>query len=172
MTTPEQSVSTEPHAEEVSEFGAGVVVCLAKFSEHLWNDMYERVCNLVWWEELPEEKREQQRQEARKFPRGDAARRMLTVESFGLFAERSHAENLSRAIEMWMNGASDHFYDLDRERSPDCLVALADLALRIGHGFTDRTWTWDDVKLLRELWRKSCIELDRRLGTEPDWGQW
>lgn len=155
---------------EPSEFGAGIVVCLAKFSEHLWNDHYERIRHMAWWAALDETKRQQQREEAARFPVGDAARRLAAVHF--LTYQDTPEKALSRQIEMWMNGASDHFYDLDKERAPEPLRELGSLALRIGHGFTGETWTMEHVERIRDLWKQSCLALDERLGTKPDWGQW
>lgn len=77
----------------------------------------------------------------------------------------------SHSVELWMNGASDHMYDLD-DKAPQSLKELAQLSLSMGHGFTGNTWTLDDVNKLRMLWQMSAIEVDRMLGIEPDWGQW
>lgn len=147
---------------EVSEFGSGIVVCLAKFSEHLRDSQYQRILTRNWWAELDEEKRQQQRAEAARYPIGDAARRLLDVrDDF----------DLSGSIELWMNGASDHFYDL-APNAPDPLKELAALTLRIGHGFTGETWTMGHVERIRELWQASCLAVDAMLGVEADWGSW
>lgn len=112
----------------MSEFGAGIIVCLAKFSEHLHHDIINKY--------------------------------------------QKDFDNFSSNLELIMNGASDHFYDLDRDRSPQSLLELADLSLAIGHGFTGKTWTEADLKRIRFLWQRSCEELDIKLGTNPDWGAW
>lgn len=103
-----------------SEFGSGIVVCLAKFSEHLGMQRYRNSVDL----------------------------------------------------ELWMNGASDHFYDLDRQRAPKSLIQLADLTLEIGHGFTGKNYTEKDYQQILKLWKKSCIAIDKKLNTNPDWGRW
>ena len=112
----------------MSEFGAGIVVCLAKFSEHLSPEAFER------WKKA--------------------------------------SIDFSDALELQMNGASDHFYDLDRNKSPPSLIKLADLTLEIGHDSVNKEWTKKDLFRIRNLWQKSCEELDLQLGTKPDWGEW
>jgi hypothetical protein len=77
----------------------------------------------------------------------------------------------SHSVELWMNGASDHMFDLD-DRAPFSLKELAKLSLTMGHGFTGQVWTEKHVESLRTLWKLSAIEVDRMLGVEPDWGQW
>lgn len=164
---------------EGSDFGAGVVVCLAKFSEHLSgasSPYDERMIYLYnrWINELTPEQRVKMQEQAKLYPTGDAARDLQVIASAARSAEiRGSAEAaLSNLVEMWMNAASDHFYDLDRRRAPDVLIELADLCLLIGHGFTGKTWTMEHVDRIRELWRASCIAVDKQLGVKPDWGSY
>jgi hypothetical protein len=153
-----------------SEFGRGVVVCLAKFSEHLWEGgVYtERLIReYAGWTDA---ERARCQAEAQRFPRGDAAQKLGRM----YLAEIGHRDrelNLSRLIVMWMHGACDHFYDLDDDKAPAPLRELAALTIRIGRGFiVTEPWTLETVERIRELWRESCLALDRQLGVEPDWG--
>lgn len=123
--------------ESSSEFGAGIVVCLAKFSEHLWNGQ-------------------------------DPS---MNKDIVDIWVSEDEGAAYSRAVELWANGASDHFYDLD-EKAPAPLKELASLTLKMGHGFTGQKWTKADMDRVRELWRESCLAVDRMLEVEPDWGQW
>jgi hypothetical protein len=116
-----------------SEFGSGIVVCLAKFSQHLDLNMLR--------------------------------------ESIELYESIGREDGFSRAVEMWMNGASDHFYDLD-EKAPPTLQKLARLALEIGHGFKDQTYTQATVDEIFQLWQEACMEVDKMLGVTADWGEW
>ena len=109
-----------------SEFGAGIVVCLAKFSEH-FND-----------------------------------RRIY---------DPRNAMDISELVWLWLNAASDHFYDLD-ERAPEPLKALAAVTLEIGHGHGSQKLTLEHVDKVRELWRESCLAVDQMLGVESDWGEY
>lgn len=157
---------------EPSEFGAGLVVCLAKFSEHLWSPMAEQYLRMHRWTQLDADARRKLEAEAIRHPIGDAAALIADVQVGSAFGD-SEEEMLSRALELWANGASDHFYDLDRDRAPEPLRELAELMLQMGHGFrSDRTWTHEDWDRVQRLWRDSCMELDRKLGTRPDWGRW
>lgn len=158
--------------DDDSEFGAGVVVCLAKFSEHLSNDWEERVYTSIRWASMSDKDREKETAEAEKFPYGDAAQRMRDVSRIFSSANWTPEKGISHDIELWMNAASDHFYNLDREKAPSSLIALADLCLEIGHGFTGKLWTAETMKEIRSLWKKACIEVDEMLGTSPEWGKW
>jgi hypothetical protein len=160
---------------ERSDFGAGVVVCLAKFSEHLreHGPYSERLIReYAGW---TPERDQQLRLEAERYPTGDAAQKLARI-SVAEISERvrggDRAAALSSMIEMWMNAASDHFYDLDDGKAPEPLRELAALALNIGHGFTGEQWTIATVDRIRELWRESCLAVDRLLGVEPDWGEY
>ena len=99
------------------------------------------------------------------------------------------------AVEMWMNGASDHLYDLHRPRRgvPQAEWSRAkriqDRALDIGHGFRPSSKSNPDealglldaaASLLVDLERRGyavgtldeAIETDRKLGLSPDAGTW
>lgn len=158
-----------------SEFGSGVVVCLVKFSEHLAGGSHsfgERMIRtLDSWRELSEDQQTKEKQQARDKPLGDAADLMRTLD-IAMMGRRTPSEAISYTMELWMNAASDHFYDLDRERAPQPLIELADLTLKIGHGFTGQTWTIADLDRIRELWQASSEALDKALGATPDWGEW
>lgn len=159
----------------VSEFGSGLVVCLAKFSEHLMrHGPYDEqmVREYVDWLKTSESAKNAVRAEAELHPRGDSAQRLGRIDVLEILARHGDpAAAISRAIHLWMNGASDHFLDLD-ERAPEPLRELAALTLRIGHGFTGETWTIETVDRIRELWKESCLALDEMLGIESDWGEW
>lgn len=151
-----------------SEFGAGVVVCLAKFSEHLWTEAEKRASGLV------------------ALLKGDITRERLSTQAE---ADLKRAEGgypfcrpgqdpltaaAEDAVHMWASGAADHFYDLDRDRSPQALCDLADLVLRMRNTHLDSGWTLADGGLdrVRDLRQQACIDLDRHLGTIPNWGEY
>jgi hypothetical protein len=137
-----------------SEFGRGVVVCLAKFSEHLANEHARAITSGITWQKMSPERQRRWRAES---GRGHIRR----VESIGL----------SKMIEMWANGASDHFFGLS-DQAPGPLQELAAFTLLVGHGFQEEEWTAGTWKRILELWKESCLAVDRQLGVEPDWGQW
>lgn len=162
-----QSDKSDSEVVERSEFGRGVVICLAKFSEHLANEWATRVRTRAWWDRQDEANRARQVAEAHNFPRGDAARRLADLEI---------APEIDGALRSWANAASDHFFDLDRDRAPGALVELADLTLSMGHGFGldgGGPWTVDHWRRIHALWQQACEGLDQLLGAAaPDWGQW
>lgn len=148
----------EHFEKEGSEFGAGIVICLAKFSEHLSNNMEREILVYDNW--------------VKKGCKGPLPPECRSIH-IGYEVRNSHERAISSHIEMWMNAASDHFYELDLDRAPESLKELAELTLSIGHGFVhDRLWDVSTVHRIRELWKYSCIELDKRLKTKPDWGEW
>jgi hypothetical protein len=162
------SETNESSTVEQSEFGAGVIVCLAKFSGHLENDWYRRCRNAERWRTMSEDARKTIAAESKTHPYGDSARIVADV----IVGFDRDDCGLSHSIELWMNAASDHFYDLDRERAPQPLRDLAGLTLKIGHGFTGEKWTWQTVEEIERLWRESCLAIDAQIGTKADWGQW
>jgi hypothetical protein len=166
--SPSTELATGETAEPQSEFGRGLIVCLAKFSAHLEGEWFSRVRHAEHWRKMGPDARARIATEAKTHPYGDSARLFAHI-----FIHRQDADaGLSREIVSWMNGASDHFYDLDRERSPAPLIELADLCLKIGHGFRNEQYTWATVEEIERLWRESCLALDKTLGVTADWGQW
>jgi hypothetical protein len=90
-------------------------------------------------------------------------------------------------VTLWANGASDHLYDLitgprvpqlQRKRAK----AVASIALRCGHGFTNEVWTLDQARFMISEARELLVlagdpktldeaqEIDRRLGLRPELG--
>lgn len=152
---------------EPSEFGAGLVVCLAKFAQHMDRYDYKRVYQLKSWFEMTNEERKKIEKQAEEYPHGDSANFMNNIRvKFGDMEEEIIADAISRC----MNSASDHFYDLS-ENAPPSLKKLADLTLGMGHGY-NKKYTYEEFTQVDVLFKQSCIELDRMLGVVPDWGRW
>ncbi len=167
-------MADEEVEESGSEFGKGLVVCLAKFSEHLSGRQARWVTSCHQWMQMSEAKRAGMEAGARQYPTGDSAAFVADLAVARIHVDMGHGDwdsALSKAMELWANGASDHFYDLD-DSAPESLKELASLTLKMGHGYTQTTWTWDDWLKVHELWEKSCRELDERLGVQSDWGKW
>lgn len=148
-----------------SEFGSGIVVCLAKFSEHLAGHGDSSMQNERLIRKVAKAKN---LKEVRAL---DGYVSMYEFDKPGVLFEEAREQSVSHSIEIWMNAASDHFYDLD-EKAPEPLRELAALTLRIGHGFTGEVWTVETIDEIRELWKQSCIAVDAMLGVESDWGEW
>lgn len=155
------------YEEEGSEFGAGVVVCLAKFSEHLQDGVFHRsVLQLIWFKNGKIKRNELN---------SEAEFKLSFMETYEnkYWSSSDIDQAISDSMSMWMNAASDHFYDLDRDNAPECLCQLADLTLEIGHGFVrDAVYGEEEYERIRELWKESCLALDEKLGVTPDWGHW
>lgn len=163
------------NAEE-SEFGSGRVVCLVKFMAHMNDRSSWRVRNAHRWMELTEGARQIHVNNAIRYPKGDDAK--FVSDAMSVFMGRgdfSMEKDLSLAIELWMNAASDHFYGLNRGMGcPRALIKLADYTLGIGHGFKHNVvYKYSEVEA--EIWRlveEASLELDRNLDVVGDWGQW
>jgi hypothetical protein len=166
---PEEFGPRMAEVEPESDFGSGIVVCLAKFSEHLSGHGASPMQNERLIRKVAEA---QSMNEIRQLRRDGHYISDYEFDQPGVLFEEARDASVSHSIEMWMNAASDHFYDLD-EKAPVPLQELASLTLRIGHGFTGETWTTETIDEIRRLWRESCIAVDAMLGVEePDWGKW
>ena len=155
--------------KEESEFGSGLVVCLAKFSEHLhFEGRLQRIDAVERW--------------IKNGLKNEITSKREYVESFKrceLPIYKSVDKAFSHLIEMWANGATDHLYDL---RAPKAwgnnsiaknIKKLKDLGLAMGHGFSERIWTTDDIVELRKLTEKICVAVDKKIGiVDGDWGRW
>lgn len=86
--------------------------------------------------------------------------------------------NESHRVEMFFSGASDHLYDIkipkqwkgtpiDRK-----VKELQNFGLMIGHGFSGRTHTREDIDTAFNLCREIALLIDKALGLNADIGQW
>ena len=162
--------------QEQSELGSGIVVCLAKFSEHMQNRFMGRFIHARWWYNASEDRRQQWKSDAVRWPGGDSAKIVADVKSVFMGIRKSEEAELLCTLQMWANGASDHFYALNREKAPQELIDLAEYTLELGHG-SGLMGKWEDTHdetydKIYDLWMSACLAVDRQLGVEPDWGQW
>ena len=169
---------------EKSEFGRGLAICLVKFAEHFENDMARQIGDAhFFYDELKGNKTELEKYGA------DIKRNVEHFERFYLeitgSVERglscktwSMERGLSRLIETWANGASDHLYEIEvpkhmaKTKLGRLVGRLQSKGLRMGHGFTGEIHTYADFTELRELTRKIALELDKKMGLKPDLGKW
>jgi len=100
-------------------------------------------------------------------------------ESYERMVKRSpELYNMSDAVKMHFNGASDHLYEIevpDRWKGTELgkkVVELQDLGLEVGHGFKEKKWTEDDVNKAYGLCQEIAVLIDKELGLEPQIGQW
>ena len=99
----------------------------------------------------------------------------------------SHVGDESHAVEMWANGASDHFYELItgpqvKKGQRQVAKALASVVLECGHGFTRHNWTrgmalaWIAtakamlIAVGNPETLEEAMDIDRLLGLRPDKG--
>jgi hypothetical protein len=147
-----------------SEFGAGVVVCLVKFSEHVGNEEARRIGKAIRWINAAPLEREKLMEET-----DPEWVYMLTLDEMA----KSSEEMLDRMIITWASGAKDHFYDLDRETAPSSLIDLANLLHELSYIAVDNTFRGEEEWLqVLALWSASAMDLDERLGLQPEWGEW
>ena len=127
---------------EESEFGKGLVLCLVKFAEHRWR-----------WQE------------------DKALWKKMQKDNSGHFSE-------SHAVEMHMNGASDHLYEIEvpeawkKKKIGKLVKKLQDKGLEMGHGFTGKTWTEEDITEVYKLTQEIAMLIDKELGLKPQKGTW
>jgi hypothetical protein len=153
---------------------------LVKFSQHLdfENEQHRRILDAWKWNEMSEHEQSLKKIEAGQYPRGDAARMIerLDLYFFYLQSRETHEAAISHMLEMWMYGASDHFYDLYFDRAPWQLRRLASLAMAIG-----RPWGKDPnfcfgkehYDELFELWKEATVAVDQQFsGRDVHWGEW
>lgn len=90
--------------------------------------------------------------------------------------ERPDLFTESGAIELWANGASDHLYEIEAPKNwleiNQMVKKLQDKGLEMGHGFTGKKWTIKDAEELFDLALQIAVKVDKKIGLEPDIGQW
>lgn len=80
---------------------------------------------------------------------------------------------ISRHIEIFFNGASDHLYEMEvpsefeGNEIGELALKLKQKALEIGHGFSGRMWTKDDFIECYDLLKRIMFLLDKMLGVNP-----
>jgi hypothetical protein len=148
-----------------SEFGAGVVVCLVKLSEHIGNPEARHIGMAIRWINAKPMEREQLMQET-----DHEWQYVLFLDE----TAKSSEEMLHQLIFMWAQGASDHMFDLDREVAPQSLCELADLLyeLRAPAAVDGELHGEEEWLRMLALWSAAAMDLDEMLNTQPDWGEW
>ena len=85
---------------------------------------------------------------------------------------------LSSNIATFMNGASDHMYEIKcpkkwkKHKINTMIKELQDKALRMGHGFTNDVYTYEDLTGLIELSNNIAMEIDKKIGIKPIKADW
>ncbi len=168
-----------------SEFGTGLAVCLAKFSEHFSNDQIMRIYNNAYL--LKKSKKDQDSILSGSPPPGLDYGKDMTNE-FIFFMKKtvliykgSIERAMSSAITLWANGASDHLYDIETPPSNKwgevrgIVEILKEKGLDMGHGsglMGRKIYTVEDLGELIKLTKKALLLIDKAIGLKPDWGKW
>ena len=161
--------------QATSEFGRGLVICLTKFAEHFSNDFADQVRDVHFWRTQLNQDDSRMAEYDRKISENVKWFREVYLKTS---IEISHESGevainsaLSRVIELWANGASDHLYEMtipqewENTEIATKVAELKDLGLSMGHGFVpDRIWTFDDFQRLFYLTHEIALMIDRRIG--------
>jgi hypothetical protein len=169
--------------KEKSEFGKGMLICMIKFAEHQsqHNGAYFPIYR-KFIEQTPE-KRKLMLQEDPPSNLNYGFPFMTALKNFVRIAEKVHKGDYEKAfsyeIELFMNSASDHLYEIEvpEGKSWDKIRAmvkkLQSKGLHIGHGFDAISkWTMDDYYELFQLNREIALKIDKKLGLKADIGNW
>lgn len=167
-----------------SEFGKGLVVCLAKFMEHFSNGQMTQLSHRVFLSKKPKDEQEEILS-GNPHPNLDYGKDK--TEDFIFFINKmvpiwgSAEATISHDVTLWANGASDHLCEIKVPKGKDwkeirkIVKELQDKGLDMGHGrglIDGKTYTIDDINELGDLTRKALLLIDEKLGLKPDWGEW
>ena len=90
----------------------------------------------------------------------------------------SYEKALSQKIRTWANGATDHLYEIqgpkkwERKKIVKLIRKLQNKGLEIGHGYTEKIWTIEDLTELMNLTKEIAFLIDEQLGVNPIRGEW
>lgn len=146
----------EEHYDEPrsSEFGKGLIICMVKFAEH-----YER-----------------KREKFIELLSGNE--KLLEKHKTGIEIYGSKEEYISKEIETFMNGASDHLYEIyvpegeDWDEIREKVRIMKEKALTMGHGFTETIWKIEDLNEIFGMNREISLLIDIKIGLKPEIGKW
>ena len=166
--------------KEKSEFGKGLVICLVKFAEHFENDMIRKTLR---YSNFLSKSEEEQKLIRSKNPPNNLDYGRINKEFDWWMTKMvpirgTPEKTLSNEIELWLNRASDHLYDIEVPKGKKWdkirkkVDKLQSKGLEIGHGFTKKIWKKEDVNELQNLTREIALDIDKLIGLKPDIGQW
>lgn len=90
----------------------------------------------------------------------------------------SHPELLKNLNWRWINGASDHLYDIECpegkkwDKVREMITKLQNDGLALGHGCRLDNILDAELHDIRELTEKIALEIDKVLGLKPLIGEW
>lgn len=167
-----------------SEFGKGLVVCLAKFYEHFGTEQLQRIyfnrnC-------LKKSKKDQEKIRSGNPPSNLDYGRDRN-EGFDFWISKmvpihgNTERTISSDVTLWANGASDHLYQIETPKGNEwqeirkIIKQLKEKGLDMGHGnglMGNKIYSLEDVDELRDLTEKALVMIDKKLGLKADWGTW
>ena len=106
-----------------------------------------------------------------KWPENKRLNEKMRTNGHDIFTE-------SDAVHSFFNGASDHLYEIEipegweRKKVGKKIKELQDFGLMIGHSFTERQHSEEDVNFAYDLCNEIAVLIDKELGLKPDTGQW
>ncbi len=112
-----------------------------------------------------------------EFGKGFVYNLILFAKHWMMFSETLKREDLHFGYDLWFNGASDHFYDLEiPQQFIDTEIGklaqeIRDTALHLGHGFAEKATKKDYDEIFEKL-EKLGMLIDKQLGVEPVKAQW
>jgi len=164
-----------------SEYGKGLVICLVKFAEHIehFNASKMRIYK-KWMDETPKNRKlmiSGSPPDTLNYGFPYMQYLKMFVEIADKVYDGDYEKYLAKEIEMMMNAASDHLYDIEVPKGKEWdairrdVRKLQSIGLKMGHGFTDTKWTIEDFYKLFALTRKIALKVDRKIGLKPDEGK-
>ncbi len=170
--------------KEKSEFGKGLVVCLAKFYQHFALEMLNRI---YFYKQCLKKSEEEQEKIRSENPPANLNYGRDKNKDFDYWMRETVPtcggieEAMSERITLWANGASDHLYEIEAPEGKEwsrirkIIKELKEKGLNMGHSdglMSRRRYYLEDVNELRDLTEKALLTVDKKLGLKPDWGQW
>ena len=167
-----------------SEFGKGLVVCLAKFMEHFGNETLHRA---NFCRQISNMSKENQNKVMSDNPPSSHNYGKELNEYFKFWKTKlvpivgSIKAQTSHDLTLWANGASDHLYEIEVPKGKEwneirrITKELKDKGLDMGHGSGltgRRIYELKDLYELKKLTKKALILIDEKLGLKPDWGEY
>ena len=170
--------------KEKSEFGRGLVICLAKFLEHYSNDQTRKINNIEFYLRQSSGKQREMLSE-HPSPGSDYGKKFRDELNYWIkkivpiWGDVEHA--LSAEVMCWANAASDHLYDIECPPGDQwnpiskTIKELQDLGLDMGHGdglMGRKQYDPEDIRKLYRLAKEVLIFIDNQLGLDADWGEY
>jgi len=160
--------------KETSEFGKGLVYNLVLFANHFSNDQARKICRHHFVIQRPEKIRRKilTLNPLPSYNYGWNKDEIWWWENIVSIYDGDPRKALSVDIISWANGATDHLYDIivpsqwENSAIAALVESLRSKGLKIGHGFVDKVWKYEDFINLKELTKSIAMEIDKALGID------